>query len=196
MLYGAGFHEGSAATKDVLVWRDANENSIVELTEIQVIPATVATPSETFDRFAVGGDLELSLQVPVLGRLALRGELVRSQNLARGETPADPIAAGRDFREWGGYLALTQEFTKYVSAGVRYDRFDPDADATDRLPLALVPGDRTLASWSFNVTGGYAPYGLLTAQLDLNQNPYGLDPSGRPATLADNRFTLRAEAGF
>lgn len=65
MVYGAGFHEGSAATKDVLVWRDANENSIVELTEIQIIPASVATPSETFDHFAIGGDVRLGITVPL-----------------------------------------------------------------------------------------------------------------------------------
>jgi hypothetical protein len=195
-LWGQGFHAGTPPTKDVLVWRDANENSIVEPSEVQVIPATSGTASENFERFAVGGDLRLGVDVPLLGRLNLIAELVRAQNLDRGENPADPVAAGRDLREWGGHLAITQALTRYAIVGARCDRYDPDADASDQLPFELVPADRTLSTWSFNVTGGYPPYGQLTAQLDLNRNPFGRDASGRPATLPDNRFTLRAEVGF
>lgn len=195
-LWGTGFSKGTPSTKDVLVWRDANENGIVEITEIQVLAGKAATASESFERFAVGADLELGVEVPVVGRLALIGEIVRAQNLARGREPADPVAIGRDLREWGGHLAIRQALTEYAEFGVRYDRYDPDADATDQLPFEVVPGDRTVSAWSFAVSGGYPPYARLTAELDLRSNHEGRDAAGRPANRSDNSFTLRAEAGF
>ncbi|NUO54252.1 MAG: hypothetical protein HOV80_35860 [Polyangiaceae bacterium] len=195
-LWGTGFSKGTPSTKDVLVWRDANENGIVELTEIQVLAGKAATPSEGFERFAVGADLELAVDVPVVGELALVGEIVRAQNLDRGDTPADPIATGRDLREWGGHLAVRQAITEYAEIGVRYDRYDPDADATDQLPFEIVPGDRTVSAWSFAASGGYPPYGRLIAELDLRRNHDGRDEAGRPANRPDNRFTLRTEVGF
>lgn len=195
-LWGTGFHAGNPATKDVLVWRDANENSLVELPEIQIIPGSAATASENFERFAIGGDLRLRVAVPVLGELVLTGELIRGQNLDRGTDPADPIATGRDLREWGGYLSVTQELTRYAAIGVRYDRYDPDADALDQLPFELVPADRTLSTWAFSASGGYPPYARLTAEFDINKNFFGRAADGSPDTLPSNRFTLRAEAGF
>src|SRR5262249_18541190 len=40
---GKGFHRGTAATKDVIVWRDINNDGAVDPSEIQVIRGTAAT---------------------------------------------------------------------------------------------------------------------------------------------------------
>ena len=86
------------------MWRDQNEDGIVQQTELQSIPGSPATPSEGFQRFALGGDARLHVGIPVIGELTLRTELVRAKNLARGVFVADPVASSRDLRELGWYV--------------------------------------------------------------------------------------------
>lgn len=127
-LVGTGFHKGTPSTKDVLVWRDLNENGIVDPGELQVISGSSETPSQNFDRFAFGADLRVAVRLPRLGELVVYGELVYATNLDRGVQPADPVAASRDLRELGWYVAATQEVTRFAQVGVRYDSYNPDAD--------------------------------------------------------------------
>ena len=194
-LTGRGFHEGTPQSKDQLVWRDDNENGVVEPNELQSLAGSPATPSEGFDRFAFGGDARLHVVVPVLGELVLRAELVRAKNLARGTFTADPIASSRDLRELGWYLGGTQELTPWAIVGVRYDLFNPDADSLDQRPFALVPKDASLSTWSFMATARYRK-ARLVAQFDKRKNALGRDVAGAPTTLADDSFTLRAVVGF
>jgi hypothetical protein len=194
-LSGEGFHVGTPATKDVLVWRDANEDGIVQLSEIQVIPGAAATPSQTFHRFAVGGDLGVTARLPVLGELTVLGEIARSGNLDRGVLPADPVGAGRDLRELGFHVGLTQELTRYAMIGARYDRYDPDADASEQRALQRVPRDSAFTTLA--VTGALRyPPGRLLFEYDHNTNALGRTAGGLPATLADDAFTLRGEVTF
>ena len=116
-LKGTGFHPGTPATKDVLVWRDQNEDGIVQLSEIQIIPGRAATPSQNFSRFAVGTDGRIGVAVPYLGNSVLFGEVVWAANLDRGLRPADPIGSGRDLREFGWVVGVSQEFTKWAALG-------------------------------------------------------------------------------
>src|SRR5262249_41448482 len=125
-LLGKGFHTGTPATKDVLQWRDTNENGLVDPGEVTTASSS-ATPSENFDRFALGSDLRLTMKMPRLGELTLYGELVYASNLDRAIQPADPVAAKRDLRELGWYVAVTQEITRWAAIGVRYDYYNPDA---------------------------------------------------------------------
>ncbi|MGZ3406122.1 MAG: hypothetical protein ACXVAN_06725, partial [Polyangia bacterium] len=53
-LYGTGFSRGAASTKDTLVWRDANADGQVDITEIVGVVGQPATSSRTFTRWAVG----------------------------------------------------------------------------------------------------------------------------------------------
>ncbi len=71
-LTGTGFHRGTPETKDVLVWRDQNEDGLVQLSEIQVISGSAATPSEDFHRFALGADARLRITLPRAGRARAR----------------------------------------------------------------------------------------------------------------------------
>lgn len=194
-LSGRGFHRGRPATNDRLVWRDLNEDTIVDPIELQSISGSPAEPSSSFRRFAMGADLRVSFALPVVGELQLRGEIIRASNLDRGVIVADPVAATHDLRELGWYVGVTQELTRWAQIGVRYDRYDPDADAREREPFALVPRDLSFATWSF-MAAARVPYGRLVAQYDLRSNALGRDASGAPATLADDSFTLRAEARF
>jgi hypothetical protein len=194
-LTGRGFHRGKPATTDQIVWRDVNEDGVVDPIELQSISGAPAEPSATFKRFAVGADLRVFIMLPMIGELALRGEIVRASNLDRGLIVADPVAVSHDLRELGWYVGATQEITRWFQVGVRYDRYNPDADASEREPFALVPRDLSFSTWSFMVAAR-VPYGRLVAQYDLRNNALGRDVSGAPTTLADDSFTLRAEARF
>jgi len=207
-LSGAGLHRGTPSTKDVLVWRDENENGLVDGTEIQVIPGTAATPSENFPRFALGADLRVTWKWPKIGESCLSFEIARAQNLDRGVEPADPIGAGRDKRELGFYVGLTQELGKYAMIGVRYDRYDPDQDSSEQRGENLVPKDSTYStlavaaafrytpsSWTF---GAESPFPALrvVAEYDHRANALGRTAGRLPTTLGDDSFAIRGEVSF
>ncbi|MDF2698075.1 MAG: phosphate-selective porin [Labilithrix sp.] len=195
-LTGRGFHPGQPATKDLIQWQDSNADGIVDnTTELQVIPGSPATPSETFKRFAVGADLRATITLPTLGDLHLRAEVVRGTNLDRGLFVSDPVVSSRDLRQLGWYVGAAQEVTRWALVGVRYDRYDPDADAREQEPFAVVPRDLAMSTWSFSATGR-TRIARLVAQYDHRTNALGRDASGRPTTLADDSFTLRAEVRF
>jgi hypothetical protein len=195
-LTGRGFHKGNPATTDTIQWQDANNNGIVDdLTEIQVIPGSPATPSQAFKRFAVGADLRATVALPVIGDLHLRAEIVRAENLDRGLFVSDPVVQTRDLRQLGWYLGAAQDVTPWAQVGVRYDRYDPDADAREQEPFHLVPRDLSMSTWAF--TGVVRAWLFrLIAEYDHRNNALGRDVSGRPTTLADDGFTLRAEMRF
>jgi hypothetical protein len=193
---GRGFHQGQPASKDVLQWQDSNADGVVDqITEVTVIPGSPATPSQPFKRFAVGADLRLTIRLPTLGDLHLRGEVVRASNLDRGLYVSDPIVSTRDLRQLGYYVGASQEITRWALVGVRYDRYDPDADAREQEPFVLVPRDSSMSTWSFSAAGR-TRVARLVAQYDHRTNAFGRDASGRPTTLADDSFTLRAEVRF
>jgi hypothetical protein len=201
-LTGSGFHEGTPTTKDQLVWRDTNEDGIVDTTEIQVIPGTAATPSQTFHRFAIGADLKATARVPKLGKLQVRAEIMRATNLDRGMFVADPISTGRDLRELGWNVGFSQELTRYGLIGVRYDKYDPDSDATEQQGLSFVPRDKSVSTWAFlgglklpNEAGPISA-GRLLFEYDKNSNALGRGPNGIPATLASDTAILRAEVTY
>jgi len=194
-LTGRGFHRGRPASNDQIVWRDLNEDGNVDPLELQSLAGAPAEPSQQFKRFAVGADLRVITRIPVLGELALRGEIVRASNLDRGVVVAHPVAAAHDLREVGWYFGAVQEITKWAHVGVRYDTYNPDADASEREPYALVQRDLSISTWSF-MAAARVPFGRLVAQYDLRKNAFGRDSNGSPTTLADDSFTLRAEARF
>jgi hypothetical protein len=196
-ITGQGFHQGTPSTKDQFVWRDTNGDGVVQPAELSAIFGMAATPSRTFARYAFGGDARVTAKMPRLGELAVYGELLWGQNIDRGDLPADPIAAGRDLREFGWYAAVTQELTEYAMIGVRYDRYDPDRDANERAALAIVPRDPTVSTVAFTASGRFASAGArLVVEYDRNTNARGRAANGAPATLADDALTVRGEVHF
>ena len=113
--------------------------------EITVIPGSAAVASQNFSRFGYGADLRLGVHVPRLGATILCSELYWAKNLDRGVLPADPVSFGRDYREFGLYVGVTQELGQHATVGVRYDFYNPDADSVntvmgaDRADRARVP---------------------------------------------------------
>jgi hypothetical protein len=191
-LTGRGFHAGTPATKDQLVWRDLNEDGTVNTGEIQVIPGQAATPSGSFDRFAVGADLELTFDFHDAGKLMIYGEVVAAGNLDRGNVIADPIASGRDYRELGYYAAVIHQPTSWSMLGVRYDHYDPDADASELRTGMVVPVDQTMSTLA--ITGALVlDHARLILEWDRNRNHSGRTVSGVATNLGDDAVTLRAQ---
>lgn len=191
-LTGKGFHAGTPATKDVLVWRDLNEDGTVNAGEIQVIAGQAATPSASFTRNALGADAEITIDLHTRGKLMVYGELVAATNLDRANVIADPIASGRDTRELGWYVAAIHEPVPWAAVGVRYDRYDPDADASELRTGAVVPKDQARSSLA--ITGALKhQHGRLIVEYDHNRNHDGRSTTGVPTNLADDQVAIRGE---
>jgi hypothetical protein len=195
-LWGTGFHSGTPATKDQLVWRDTNQDGAVQINEISVIPGQASTPSQSFGRWAVGGELRVGADLPRLGQLFVYGELTYATNLDRNIVIADPVATARDLRELGFYVAATQELTPWAAVGIRYDLYDPDRDANDLRGGVQVPKDSSYSTLAATVAARYPGYGRLIAEYDHATNALGRTPAGIPTTLGSDQFILRAEVRF
>jgi len=191
-LMGRGFHAGSDATKSSVIWRDLNENAVLDAGELTAVPGTAAVPSQSFDRWAIGLDLGLSLETR-LGRSRLYGEVFVAQNADRGVLVADPVATGSDAREIGWYVALLQEITRWSIVGFRVDRYDPNADFFDRRVGRLVPADASLTTLS-PLVGALLPDNFrVLFQYDAVLDKLARDASGVPTDLRNDQLTLRVQ---
>lgn len=195
-LYGTGFSPGSPATKDTLSWRDDNEDGLVQQSEIIAVRGQAAVPSQNFTRDALGLDLELTLRVPVVGELQLAGEIIWARNLDRGIAPADPIGAGRDLRELGYYVGVTQQLTPYAQLGLRFDSYDPDADRQEQLGVQAVPVSAAYATLTVAAAALHPRYGRLSIEYQHNRNALGRSASGFPTTLGRDAVLARAQVTF
>ena len=195
-VYGTGFSPGSLASKDVLVFRDDNDDGQVQQSEIQVIRGRAAVPSQNFSRDALGLDAEISARIPILGRLMVSGELIWARNLDRSLYIADPVAVGRDLRELGYYVGVTQELSPYVRAGLRYDFYDPDADAQEQRGPDRVPLATSFSSLTTTLAGYYPGYGKLAIEYQHNRNALGRSAAGIPITLGRDVVLIRGQVRF
>jgi hypothetical protein len=162
---------------------------------VVVIPGASAVPSQNFSRFGYGADLRLGVNQPVLGSTIFYGEVYWAKNLDRNILPADPIAFGRDYREMGLYLGLTQDLGPHAIVGIRYDYYNPDADSVNQVMGVTGSSSTSYQTVAF-AAALRAPAGRLIAEFDLNRNHNGRDLQGNPANLASNAFMLRGEASF
>jgi hypothetical protein len=196
LLLGTGFHRGRRQTKDTLVWRDDNEDGVVQSAEIQAIAGSAAEASRNFARFGIGADILVSAQLPLLGQLDVMGEIVFGKNLDRGVLPADPWSVGRSLRELGYVLSVTQQVTRHAEVGVRYDYYDPDFDANEREGVALVPIDAAYGTVAISAAWRTFDPGRIVLEYDHRRNALGRDQNGTPTTLAADSFSARIQLAF
>lgn len=191
-LRGKGFHPGTAAAKGSVVWRDTNENSMIDQGELTAVPETPATPSANFGRWAVGADLAAGLRTKV-GWSRLAFEVSAASNLDRGVVPADPVVTGLDQRAVGFLVAASQELGRYVTLGVRYDQYDPNADFFVKRAGKLLPASQAVRTISPLVAVGLPGRARLTLQYDKVTDHGARDARGVPTDLRNDRLTLRAQ---
>lgn len=188
---GKGFHPGTDATKGTLSWTD-NGDGVVQATELTGTAPVAAQPSSTFDRWAVGADLQVKLRTG-LGQSMLYGEVFTGSNMDRGLFIADPVLIGRDVRELGYYVAFTQEITPYAVVGLRYDAYDPNADSNDRRGGKLLPVSQTVRTISPLVGLVLPDHARLLFQYDSVKDNLARDGRGVPTDFKNDLWTLRLQ---
>lgn len=192
---GKGLHAGRPPTKDSFQWVDANQDGIVQTSELSVVPGSPGEPSRSFSRDAVDVDAAIHWCICALGRGRLRFEGAIAKNLDRGVIYADPIARARDVRELGFAIDLVQELGSYALAGVRYDRYDADRDAAETEGVATVYTHEVFTTWSM-MAAAHVGTSRLSIQYDHVTNPFGRSDGGAPTTERADRITLRGQVEF
>jgi hypothetical protein len=193
---GRGFHAGTDATKAGLRWNDLNEDGIVQGNELQGVPAEAATPSQTFERWAVGADLRAHVRWP-LGVAKVYGELVLGVNMDRGLFVADPVLnQSLDQRELGYCVGITQEVLRYGVVGFRYDYYDPNLDASDKRAGNLLPYSQAIKTSSPLVGLVWPQRARLLFQYDAVENALARTVTGVPTRLKNNVWTLRLQVNL
>jgi hypothetical protein len=194
---GRGFHAGTSATKSTATWVDQNENGMIDAgsTELLGAAAQAAVKSQTFERWAIGGDLTIEVKTP-LGTTSLFGEVVAAKNMDRGFFPADPVSAGSDLRELGYFVGLTQEITEYAVVGFRADFYDPNADTTDRRAGKTLPAKNTVTTYSPLVGVQLPNRARLVFQYDVIKDYLARDTRGVPTNLDNDAWTLRLQVSL
>lgn len=186
VLWGEGLHPGAAATKDTISWTDANQDGVVDPAELHGVPGTAATPSSTFRRYGVGGDLKLRLTLaPDFDTMAF-GELIWGENLDRGTTIADPLTAKRPLHELGLAVGVVQELGPWATLGFRVDRYAGDLE-TPRL-----------ATTNFTIIAAvhWASIAGLSLQYVHQENALKQGANGLFTRLPADTLGIRAKLGF
>jgi hypothetical protein len=195
-LTGKGFHAGTGLTKSVVGWRDLNENGQIENGELVGAAAQAETPSKSFERFAVGADLQLALKT-ALGTSTLYGEVIAAKNLDRGFMVADPVVAPQvDLRELGFYVGFLQNITPYAVVGFRAEYYDPNADQSEPRAGRIVPLKNTVRVMSPLVGLTIPNRARLVFQYDFIKDHLGRDTRGVPDDLKNNAWTLRLQVSL
>ncbi len=192
VLRGKGFHPGTDATKNTSTWQDRNENGAIDSGELMAVPGTAATPSQNFDRWAVGADLQVSL-TSRWGLTRLQGEYALASNLDRGLFLADPIQTGIDVRQVAWHVSLTQDILKRGLVGFRYHVYDPNANAFDKRGGKLLPYSQTVKTYSPIVGLLVGEQARLFLQYDIIRDNMARDGRGVPTDLKNDQWTLRLQ---
>lgn len=189
---GKGFHAGQDATKSTISWSDINQDGVAQPTELIGTPGSAATPSENFERWAIGLDLQASLLTP-LGQSQLTVEAFVASNYDRGFAASDPVSTSLDARQAGGYVALTQELTPYGVVGFRAAVYDPNSDVLETRASKILPKTQTVKTFS-PLTGFVLPNrARLLFQYDFVRDYLARDEVGVPTDADNDQWTLRLQ---
>jgi hypothetical protein len=191
-LRGRGFAPGSDATKTGLQWTDLNNDGLVENTEISPVAAVVATPSQNFDRWAVGADLRGQYLTPI-GVTKVYGEFMLGSNMDRNQFFANPVLSGIDQRELGFYVGVTQDLGPYGLVGFRYDFYDPNSNAFDKRQGLLLPFSQAIKTASPLIGVQLPDRAKLVIQYDIVRNALARTSLGVPTDLKANVWTVRLQ---
>jgi len=189
-VVGKGFHPGHAGSKNTVVWRDDNENGVVDSGEVVGVPGSAPQASQNFDRWVLGLDLEATLATRV-GRSRLVVEGFAASNYDRALYVADPVARA-DLRELGLSAALTQTLFGHGILGFRYSYYNPNSDLFEQRQGNLQPRSASIQGFSpligFEIKGA-----RLVAEYDIVLDKLARDARGVPSDADNNVFGIRLQ---
>jgi len=189
---GKGFHAGQPATKSTLAWNDVNQDGLAQPSELVGLPGSAATPSENFKRWAIGLDFAVGLQTS-LGLSRLVAEAFVASNYDRGYAVSDPVQTTLDARQAGGYVAFTQELTRYGLVGFRAAVYDPNSDLVETRAAKTLPKTQTVKTFS-PLAGLVLPNrARLLFQYDFVRDYLARDAVGVPTDAKNDQWTLRLQ---
>jgi hypothetical protein len=192
MINGLGFAKGTDATKNIVVWTDTNEDRRLTTDEIFGSPASAASPSYTFERWAVGGDIGFRIKTK-LGYSKAYGELQLGSNMDRALFIANPTIGGQPSRELGFYLGFLQEITPYGIVGLRTDFYNPNADFLGYQSGKQVPRSQSVRTYSPLVGMMIPGRARLVFQYDFVSDSLGRTSEGLPTDLNNDQWVLRLQ---
>jgi hypothetical protein len=190
--FGKGFHPGQVAVKDTVTWRDDNNDGVAIPNEIIGVPGSAAIPSESFERWALGLDLQLSATW-ALGATRLALEAYVASNHDRALFVSDPVALGFDARQLGAYAALTQDVTRYGVLGFRIAAYDPNLDNFEERRGDFVPHARDVLTLSPLVGLVLPGRARLLFQYDMVRDHFARDAIGVPTDAENDQLAARLQ---
>jgi hypothetical protein len=189
---GKGFRPGAPAKKSTVVWDDINDDGTSTPDEVSGVLGSAAESSENFDRWAYGLDLGARFRTR-LGETHLRGEVIAASNYDRGFLVSDPGDSNIDIRQLGGYVALTQELTRYAFVGFRYSTYDPNSDFLDSQRGRVEPKNLTVQTLSPMVAVRLPDVARLSFQYDFIRDHLARDAAGVPTDAKNDQWTVRLQ---
>jgi hypothetical protein len=101
-----------------------------------------------YNRFRLGADAQFYYDIPSVGGLSLKGEVVyqNDSNLAFSGAPADKCL---DLKSYGWYAILTQNVGEYFGFTFRADQFDPNTGVEDTCTNAAAMTSKTDRNTNF-----------------------------------------------
>ena len=193
VLNGMGFHPGTDATKNMVVWRDnISEDGLVTLPELNGVSGVAAQPSQNFKRWLLGADLGFEV-TSKLGVTHLYSEISLGSNMDRNLFIADPVTTGLDERELGWYLAVYHECSQGPVAGFRVDQYNPNSDVADARAGKLIPLTETVTTYA-PLVGFQVPHkARLVAEWDIIHDAMARNTLGVPVDKKNNIVTIRLQ---
>jgi hypothetical protein len=195
-LAGTGFHAGTPATPDMLLYRDVDQSGTFDPRNVVLVPGQPATASRTFARWGAALDVALTAQPVPRWRFTVFAEAAYALNLDRGVLPADPVLAGVATREIGWAVGYVQTLFDYVVAGLRVEGYDPDADRVVAENGRLVRSDASYFVATFHLALALDRSTLLGVEYVAVRDHLAIDAAGRPTDLRNNVLLCRLQAGF
>jgi hypothetical protein len=179
----------------------ADKNMDGMITADEITPAATNVTMRRFGIWRFGADAEFYVDIPALGGLALKGELVLSQDTNKDfrGAPADPC---RDVKGFGWILTMNQNIGDYFGFAARLDQWNPNRD----LAASCTDAQKAVVSKDKITTLGLGPLLFVSANLkasaiyehlwrddSLALGATGVAPS---ASVPGDQLTLQLQARF
>ena len=107
--------------------------------------------------------------------------IVEGSEGERGLVIADPISSGADIREYGYFIALTQEITRFGAVGFRFDYYDPNSDFLDKRAGRQLPTSQRIRTYSPFLAVQFPGHARLVFEWDIIDDYLARDKRGVPS---------------